>query len=418
MYSTGRGVPRDHDEAVRLYRLAADQGEGTARFLLCSVYLDSGSVYSRRFGVPLDDVRLYRLAADQLDASGQRRPRDDGEAAREAHEENAFRNVLRCRTGTLEGREAKFEEYLARWPEGRSARWARRQLENVRERIEERRLAAEARAEEAERLAEARERSRRRAASWRPGQVVSDDCDACPELVVIPAGEFMMGSPASEEGRADDEGPQHRVTVRSFALGVTEVTLDEWEACVRGGGCYGYRPYGGDDAGSLPISGVSWGDAQGYVSWLSAETGAAYRLPSESEWEYAARAGTTTPFHTGATISTDQANYASREPTPVGAFAPNAFGLYDMHGNVWEWVEDRWHRSYRGAPSDGTAWMRDGEYYESQMHRFLLDAYYFHVLRGGSWDDVPRFLRSAARDRQLGRSRHSLAGFRVARTLD
>ena len=183
------------------------------------------------------------------------------------------------------------------------------------------------------------------------------DCPACPEMVVIPAGTFQMGSPASEAGRDDDEGPRREVTLRSFAMGVTEVTFDEWDACVRGGGCSGYRP---DDQGwgrgSRPVINVSWGDVQAYVRWLSESTEAAYRLPSESEWEYAARAGTTTPFHTGSTISTDQANYngnytygsGSRgryrgRTTSVGTFAPNAFGLYDVHGNVREWVEDCWH---------------------------------------------------------------------------
>ena len=283
--------------------------------------------------------------------------------------------------------------------------------------VERQRLAAEAAAAEAERQRLATE-ARRRAASWRPGQVVSDGCDGCPEMAVIPAGSFMMGSPASEEGRRDREGPQHRVTLRSFALGATEVTFDEWEACVRGGGCNGYRP--GDQGwgrGSRPVIWVSWEDAQAYASWLSAETGAAYRLPSESEWEYAARAGTTTPFHTGATISTDQANYDGDftygsgrlgtyrgRTTPVGTFAPNAFGLYDVHGNVFEWVEDCWHSDYAGAPNDGTAWTSGGN-----CRR---------VLRGGSWFYDPRPLRSAARRRNTSEGRLDYAGFRVARTLD
>ena len=140
----------------------------------------------------------------------------------------------------------------------------------------------------------------------RPGEVFRD-CDTCPEMVVIPAGKtFMMGSPASEADRDDDEGPQHPVTLRSFAMGVKAVTFDEWDAFVRGGGCDGYLP---DDEGwgrgSRPVINVGWEDAQAYVRWLSESTGAEYRLPSESEWEYAARGGTSTPFHTGATISTE-----------------------------------------------------------------------------------------------------------------
>ena len=240
------------------------------------------------------------------------------------------------------------------------------------------------------------------------------DCAVCPEMVVIPAGTFRMGSPAREEGRYDDEGPQHLVTLRSFAMGVKEVTFDEWDACVRGGGCDGYLP---DDEGwgrgSRPVINVSWEDAQAYVGWLSESTGAAYRLPSESEWEYAARGGTTTPFHTGATISTDQANYNGNyvrgryrgRTTPVGTFAPNMFGLYDVHGNVWEWVEDCWHDNYRGAPSDGKAWERRGYCGRG-------------VLRGGSWIISPRNLRSANRQRNSTERRGAYAGFRVSRTLD
>ena len=236
---------------------------------------------------------------------------------------------------------ADFKAYLAEWPDGTFASLARNRLADP--------------------------------PPPKPGEVFRD-CPSCPEMVVVPAGAFRMGSPASEAGRSDDEGPRHRVTLRSFALGVTEVTFDEWDACVRGGGCGGRRP---DDEGwgrgARPVINVSWEDARAYVRWLSRETGKSYRLPSEAEWEYAARAGTATPFHTGATISTDQANYADRRTTLVGAFAPNAFGLYDVHGNVWEWVEDCWHDSYRGAPSDGTAWTAGGDCSR-------------RVLRGGSWD--------------------------------
>ena len=239
------------------------------------------------------------------------------------------------------------------------------------------------------------------------------DCDGCPEMVVVPTGAFMMGSWASEEV-GPSEYPRHWVTLRSFALGVTEVTFDEWEACVLGFGCNGYRP---DDRGwgwgARPVINVSWEEARAYVRWLSRETGESYRLPSESEWEYAARAGTTTPFHTGATISTDRANYYGsdrrrryrRRTTPVKTFAPNTFGLHDMHGNVYEWVEDCWHDSYRGAPNDGAAWTAGGDCGR-------------RVLRGGSWNGHPMFLRSAARLRSTTELRLDFVGFRVARTLD
>ncbi len=245
------------------------------------------------------------------------------------------------------------------------------------------------------------------ASTYADGQVFQD-CDFCPEMVVIPAGTFQMGSPASEEDRNDDEGPRHRVTLRSFALGVKEVTFDEWDACVRAGGCNGYRP---DDEGwgrgARPVIRVNWENAQTYVSWLSEITGAQYRLPSESEWEYATRAGTTTPFHTGSTISTDQANYDRNRgrTTPVGKFAPNSFGLYDVHGNVWEFVEDCWHDDYSGAPSDGTAWTHGG----SCVYR---------VLRGGSWSDDSREVRSAHRIWGTTWVAFRFIGFRVSRTLD
>ena len=280
--------------------------------------------------------------------------------------------------------------------------------------------AAEADRRRAAEVAAAAEADRRRLAELRrPGHVFRD-CDTCPEMVVIPAGTFQMGSPASEEGRSDNEGPRHEVTLRSFAMGVKEVTFDQWEACVRGGGCDGYRPedWWGWGQGSRPVIDVHWDNAQAYVRWLSESTGAAYRLPSESEWEYAARAGTTTPFHTGSTISTDQANYNGNHvygsgrggtyrerTTPVGTFAPNAFGLYDVHGNVWEWVEDCWHDDYSGAPSDGTAWTSGGDCG-------------WRVLRGGSWSHSPLYLRSALRNSLTTGFFDRRNGFRVARTLD
>ena len=294
---------------------------------------------------------------------------------------------------------ADYEAYLETWPSGTFAALARNRLEESR--VE----AADPPRPDPPAPAPVRpdpSRPVRRAGD------VFRDCPSCPEMVVVPAGTFRMGSPASEEGRFDSEGPQLRVTVKSFALGVTEVTFDEWNACVRGGGCGGYRP--GDEGwgrGARPVINVNWDDARAYVSWLSRETGESYRLPSEAEWEYAARGGTTTPFYTGTTISTGQANYSidRGQTTPVRTFAPNPFGLYDVHGNVWEWVEDCWHGSYRGAPSDGRAWTVGGDCGR-------------RVLRGGSWLYAPRYLRSAARSGGSTGLRRSLAGFRVARTLD
>ena len=236
------------------------------------------------------------------------------------------------------------------------------------------------------------------------------DCDGtwCPEMVVVPAGSFMMGSPSGEKGRDADEGPVHGVRISEpFAVGVYEVTFEEWEACRRGGGCSHDPDDKGWGRGRRPVINVSWQDAQAYVRWLSRVTGKAYRLLSESEWEYVARAGTTGPFHFGSTITTEQANYGFNRgrTAPVGSFPANAFGLHDVHGNVMERVEDCWHASYRGAPGDGSAWTRGGN----------CDA---RVLRGGSWYYGPQYLRSANRYELTAANRFSFAGFRAARTLD
>ncbi len=196
----------------------------------------------------------------------------------------------------------------------------------------------------------------------------------------------------------DDEGPRHRVNIGyPLAVGVYEVTFSEWDACVNLGGCGGYIPNDrGWGRGNRPVMNVSWDDAKSYVRWLSQKTGHRYGLLSESEWEYVARAGTDTPFYFGSTISTDQANYDGDyiygggrkgvdrgQTVSVGSFSANGWGVHDMHGNVWEWVEDCWNESYVGAPSDGSAWGTG-----SCGRR---------VLRGGSWSSDPWFLRSADR---------------------
>jgi formylglycine-generating enzyme required for sulfatase activity len=233
-------------------------------------------------------------------------------------------------------------------------------------------------------------------------------------MVVIPAGEFTMGSPPSEQGAET----QHRVTIAApFAVGKFEITFDEWGACVKDGGCDGYLP---DDQhwgrGKRPVIDVSWEKAKAYVSWLSAKTGKTYRLLSEAEWEYAARAGTTTTYYTGDSLSPRAANYdgsedgsgpsdVNRKKTmPVGSFPPNAFGLHDMHGNVIEWVEDCWHDDYTAAaPTDGSAWLEDN-----------CDG---RVMRGGSWEDSQTELRSGARLGEFKDQSSYADGFRVARNL-
>ena len=234
------------------------------------------------------------------------------------------------------------------------------------------------------------------------------DCTACPEMVVVPTGSFMMGSPSSEKGRDSDESPQHRVRIaQPFAVGVYEVTFAEWDACVSAGGCSGYGPADrGWGRGQRPVIYVSWNDAQAYVKWLSNKTGKRYRLLSEAEWEYVARAGTETPFHVGRTISTDQANYDRNygaQTMEAGSFPSNGYGLYDVHGNVDEWVQDCWNDSYSGAPTDGSAWT-SGDCSG-------------RVLRGGSWDSQHRNLHLADRDWSPASYRSIRTGFRVARTF-
>lgn len=253
-------------------------------------------------------------------------------------------------------------------------------------------------------------------AIWRvPGSLASfRDCARCPQMVVIPAGEFTMGAAPSEHGAA----AQHRVTIAApFAVSKLEITFDQWGTCVRDGGCDRYHP---DDQGwgrgNRPVIDVSWEDAEAYASWLGRKTGKHYRLLSEAEWEYAARAGTTTPFWLGDRLSPRQANYdgstdgsgpsdRNRQRTlPVGSFPANPFGLHDVLGNVAEWVEDCWHDDFTAAaPSDGSAWL-DGNCKG-------------RVLRGGSWEDSESELHSAARTGEF-QDRSSYAdGIRVARNL-
>ena len=263
-------------------------------------------------------------------------------------------------------------------------------------------------AEASEAVAEARAEARARFA---PGRKFRD-CATCPEMVVIPGGTFTQGSPASEEGRFSAEGPQRRVSVRSFALGVTEVTFAQWDACVSSGGC-SHRPIDWDwGRGSRPVIDVSWEDAKAYIAWLNRKVeGRPYRLPSESEWEYAARAGTQTRYSWGDGVGRNRANcdgcgsrWDGRVDGSGGVvFRPNRFGLHDMHGNVWEWVEDCWNGSYSGAPRDGSAW-RSGNCSLA-------------VLRGGSRFDRPDILRSANRSWLARVNRIFIIGFRVARTL-
>jgi formylglycine-generating enzyme required for sulfatase activity len=254
-------------------------------------------------------------------------------------------------------------------------------------------------------------------ASFRDRTKDGQPCPQCPEMVVVPAGSFTMGSPPGEESRAADEGPQRRVTIaRPFAVGKFEVTFAEWDACVSEGGCSRNPEDQGWGRGKRPAINVSWDDTQQYVRWLSQKTGKTYRLLTEAEWEYAARAGTSTPFWWGSSISPSQANYHGnytygggpkgeyrKKTLPVDSFAPNPWGLYNVHGNVWEWVQDCWNGSYAGAPTDGSAWTT------GDCSR--------RVLRGGSWFIYPRRLRAAVRSRFSSVDRYYDDGFRLGRTL-
>ncbi len=241
------------------------------------------------------------------------------------------------------------------------------------------------------------------------------ECVDCPAMVVLPAGTFTMGSPDNEPGRFPDEGPQHDVRIaKPFAVGKFDVTKDEFAAFVRetnyDAGADWKNP-GFTQTDSDPVVDVSWNDAKAYVAWLSKPTGVTYRLLSESEWEYSARAGTTTAYFWGASVGKNNANcdgcgsrWDDKQTSPAGSFAPNAFGLYDMSGNAWQWVEDCYRDSYQAAPSDGSP-MVSGECGQ-------------RVLRGGSWDDVPGYLRAANRLRGNPDNRNGITGFRVARTLN
>jgi formylglycine-generating enzyme required for sulfatase activity len=263
----------------------------------------------------------------------------------------------------------------------------------------------------------------------KPGTTFKD-CPVCPEMVVIPPGEFVMGSPIEESGQTDEK-PQHKVKIaKPFAVGKLEVTFDQWDACTAEGKC----PKASDDdlgRGERPAININWGEARGYAQWLSQKTGKKYRLLSESEWEYSARAGTTTPWYWGISEGSqgsfrtcqyanvhDESSSAAHplyvwsahpcddgfaETAPAGKFKPNAFGLHDMSGNVREWIEDCFHLNYTGAPADGSAWQ------EATCEK--------RVVRGGGWIDGFQTVRSAYRHTLVAAQQAYHVGFRIARDL-
>jgi formylglycine-generating enzyme required for sulfatase activity len=232
------------------------------------------------------------------------------------------------------------------------------------------------------------------------------------DMVSIPAGTFKMGSPETEEGRYDNEGPQSQVTVPSFFMGKYAVTQAQWQVVAdripKVKIDLTSKPSKFDGA-RLPVETVSWLDAVEFCDRLSRHTGRTYRLPSEAEWEYACRAGTTTAYHFGDTIATELANYEYKleTTTAVGSYnVANRFGLYDMHGNVDEWCQDDWHDNYEGAPIDGSAWV-DGDRKEGSNK----------LLRGGSWSLDPRHCRSACRNHFSPDDRDYDVGFRLVSSM-
>ena len=328
-----------------------------------------------------------------------------------------------------------YEAYLKQYPRGRYAGLARANLTRLSEEIV------------APKQSEPTPVERQGMAL---GQTIKD-CADCPEMVVIPAGSFTMGSSAAEQALAVPAGlpetitrresPQYQVSIRSFAAGRYAISKVEFAAFVRaksyqteaerGDGCavfngkdlkrdaaYNWRNVGFVQTDNHPVVCVSWNDAQAYIGWLNQTSGQTYRLLSEAEREYATRGGSQSAFWWGDSISTAQANYGGTGPSyngspkgeyrqatvPVNSFSPNPFGLYNVHGNVWEWVEDCWHDNYTGAPTDGSAWTTGCS--ENTW-----------VLRGGSWIDDPSFLRSAFRNRGTPDDRYLANGFRLARTL-
>jgi len=226
------------------------------------------------------------------------------------------------------------------------------------------------------------------------------ECDMCPDMISMPGGTFLMGAPEEELARNAWEGPQRKVAMAPFAIGMTEVTYDQWDACVADSGCANYTPpAGAKGRGLQPVAKVSWKDAQAYTAWLTKKTGRPYRLPSEAEWEFSARAGTTTPFWWGALFEADKAG-AGPEPQGVDTLPANALGIAGVSGNLREWVQDCYVNTFANAPLDGRA--------------VEMAACKLRVVRGGSYKSTPAELRVAARARIDSAARDDLTGFRVA----
>lgn len=323
-----------------------------------------------------------------------------------------------------------YEAYLKTYPNGRFAALARARIERLRaatpatpkvETPPERTRPAPAtpptpeRARPAPATPAAPEQARPAPASPAPAEKSSTtsarvsevkDCPTCPALMELPRGAFLMGSNSDDPS----EKPAHQVSIsQPFAIGKYEVTVEQWNACADAGACPRIAT-GASASKNSPVRDVSWDDAQLYVKWLSKVSGKSYRLPTEAEWEYANRGGTSTRYWWGDQMRTGHANckgcgepWRQDAPPDVGSFAANPYGLYDMNGSVWEWVSDCWHNSYKGAPSDGRSW--DEQYCRVR------------VIRGGSWRDGVSYMLSSTRFKYDASVRYSQNGFRVARDL-
>jgi formylglycine-generating enzyme required for sulfatase activity len=245
----------------------------------------------------------------------------------------------------------------------------------------------------------------------KPGQSFRDCATDCPEMVIVPAGSFVMGSPATEPGQQRSEQPQHRVTIaKPLAVSKFALTFAEWDACAAHGDCNAHIDDSGWGRGRQPVVNVSFDEAQRYLAWLTKISGKPYRLLTEAEYEYAARAGTPTAYPWGDDVGENNANclgcgspWDGKRTAPVGSFPPNRYGLYDMVGNVWELVEDCYHADYDHAPVDGSVWNGG----DCTQHR----------ARGGSFTGIPDDIRSANRGRAANGDRSPVIGFRVARAL-
>ncbi|HJV73631.1 MAG TPA: SUMF1/EgtB/PvdO family nonheme iron enzyme [Noviherbaspirillum sp.] len=401
-----RQIPWISSTLSREFRLALEENAGPAMPLLLAANNEEDVVTPRsRAILPKDSAEQYELTFwDSIKDSNHI---SDYEAYLNAYPKGRFAALAR----------ARIERLRATAPKAETPAEAPRPLQKAEP---ERKRSAPAAKESAERArpklpaktppAKEEQAQPSAPAETPPKAVVGvsevKDCPACPTLVALPGGSFTMGSNSSDP----TEKPAHRVSIGApFAIGKYEVTVEQWDACVAANACARIAN-GTDRAKNTPVRDVSWDDTQQYLKWLSQTTGKTYRLPTEAEWEYAARGGTSTPYWWGEKMRPGNANckecgkpWAQEAPAAVGSFAANPFGLHDMNGSVWEWVSDCWHNSYKGAPSDGRSWdtpnCRD------------------RVIRGGSWREDASYMLSSTRFKYGASVRYSQNGFRVARDM-